>query len=89
MKLSEAIKILELSAPFSAMAAKLAYRKLAMVHHPDKGGSVAKMQELNEAYKLCCKGKTWGKAPDVEWEFKTVKRANFAMMIADKARRKL
>ncbi|CAG8823703.1 35714_t:CDS:2, partial [Racocetra persica] len=27
-----------------------AYRKLALVHHPDKGGSNEKFQEINEAY---------------------------------------
>jgi curved DNA-binding protein len=29
---------------------KRAYRKLAMKHHPDRGGDAAKLQEINEAY---------------------------------------
>lgn len=29
---------------------KKAYRKLAMKHHPDRGGDAAKLQEINEAY---------------------------------------
>lgn len=29
---------------------KRAYRKLAMKHHPDRGGDASKLQEINEAY---------------------------------------
>ena len=29
---------------------KKAYRKLAMKHHPDRGGDASKLQEINEAY---------------------------------------
>lgn len=29
---------------------KSAYRKLAMQHHPDHGGSVERMREINAAY---------------------------------------
>ena len=29
---------------------KRAYRKLAMQHHPDRGGDASKLQEINEAY---------------------------------------
>ena len=29
---------------------KKAYRKLAMKHHPDRGGDAGKLQEINEAY---------------------------------------
>ena len=29
---------------------KKAYRKLAMKHHPDRGGDAAKLQQINEAY---------------------------------------
>ena len=32
--------------------AKLCYKKAAMKHHPDKGGSVEKMQEINKAYDI-------------------------------------
>jgi curved DNA-binding protein len=31
---------------------KKAYRKLASVHHPDKGGDTAKFQEIEEAYRV-------------------------------------
>lgn len=31
---------------------KKAYRKLASVHHPDKGGNTAKFQEIEEAYRV-------------------------------------
>ena len=29
---------------------KKAYKKLAMQHHPDRGGDEAKFKEINEAY---------------------------------------
>lgn len=29
---------------------KRAFRRLAHIHHPDKGGDVAKFKEINEAY---------------------------------------
>jgi curved DNA-binding protein len=31
---------------------KKAYRKLAMTHHPDKGGSPAEFQKINDAYEV-------------------------------------
>ena len=31
---------------------KKAYRKLAMKHHPDRGGDAAKLQQVNEAYEI-------------------------------------
>jgi DnaJ-domain-containing protein 1 len=33
---------------------KSAYRSLAMQHHPDHGGSVEKMREINLAYAAIC-----------------------------------
>jgi DnaJ-domain-containing protein 1 len=33
---------------------KSAYRALAMQHHPDHGGSVEKMREINLAYAAIC-----------------------------------
>ena len=31
---------------------KKAYRKLAMKHHPDKGGDEAEFKKINEAYDI-------------------------------------
>lgn len=31
---------------------KKAFRKLAHIHHPDKGGCEAKFKEINEAYQI-------------------------------------
>jgi len=36
----------------SADEIKKAYRKLASVHHPDKGGDTARFQQLEEAYRV-------------------------------------
>lgn len=36
----------------SASDIRRAYRKLAMKHHPNKGGDTEKMQEVNEAYNV-------------------------------------
>lgn len=35
---------------FSSTELKNYYRSLVMIHHPDRGGDTAKMQELNDAY---------------------------------------
>lgn len=66
MKISEAMKILGLSVPFTAKAAKTVYRQKAMAAHPDKGGSTEKMKQLNVAYTLCSNGVELPKAPKVE-----------------------
>jgi DnaJ-class molecular chaperone len=34
---------------------KKAFRKLAHIHHPDKGGDVEKFKEINEAYQYLMK----------------------------------
>lgn len=36
---------------------KHAFRKMAHIHHPDKGGDEAKFKEINEAYQEICKEK--------------------------------
>lgn len=72
MKISEAMKILGLSVPFTAKAAKTAYRQKAMAAHPDKGGSTEKMKQLNVAYTLCSNGVELPKAPKVEIDFSHV-----------------
>ncbi len=61
MNVSEATKILQLSTPFTAKEAQVAYRRLAKIHHPDKGGNHESMVKLNDAYKLCAKGVTFGR----------------------------
>lgn len=33
---------------------KAKYRALAMLHHPDKGGNLQTMQEINSEYKFAC-----------------------------------
>jgi curved DNA-binding protein len=42
--------ILGITRNASEAEVKKAYRKLAMKHHPDKGGDEAKFKEINEAY---------------------------------------
>lgn len=42
-------EVLDLHAGASADEIRLAYRKLASEHHPDKGGSAARMTEINQA----------------------------------------
>jgi len=41
--------------PITPHELKERYRKLARRHHPDRGGSVAKMQEINEAMEILSK----------------------------------
>lgn len=44
--------ILNVSRTASQDEIKRAYRKLASVHHPDKGGDTAKFQQIEEAYRI-------------------------------------
>jgi DnaJ homolog subfamily A member 2 len=44
--------VLELSPDASESDIKRAFRKLAMLHHPDKGGSEAKFKEIQHAYEV-------------------------------------
>lgn len=43
-------KILELQPSCAKEDIKKAFRKLAHIHHPDKGGSATKFKEILEAY---------------------------------------
>ena len=82
MKLNEAVKILGLQVPFDADAAKTAYRMLAMKNHPDKGGSVEAMAELNAAYKVCSQGVGWS-VPEIDVTgcvFQPIKRRSKAKL---------
>jgi len=45
-------EILGVSKSASAEQIKKAYRKLALEHHPDRGGSQEKFKQLNEAYQV-------------------------------------
>lgn len=49
--------ILGLSNIASMDKIKAAYRRLALVHHPDRGGSLNKMVEINAAYEYLVKNK--------------------------------
>ena len=44
-----ALEILELSEPLEPQAIKAQYRRLVMLHHPDRGGSHEKIQQINQA----------------------------------------
>lgn len=46
---AEALAVLGLSDPVGNREIKAAYRRLAMRHHPDRGGDTATLQRLNEA----------------------------------------
>ena len=50
MRTDQAIKVLNLGAGFNLKHLKTRYRKLAHLHHPDKGGNVETMQLINDAY---------------------------------------
>ena len=49
-KRANALKVLGLNDPVTDKKIVQRYRKLASVHHPDKGGEKDKIQEINEAY---------------------------------------
>lgn len=51
----DALKVLGLNDPVSDKDIIQRYRKLASVHHPDKGGDKDKIQEINEAYAVLIK----------------------------------
>ncbi|MAT65969.1 MAG: molecular chaperone DnaJ [Gammaproteobacteria bacterium] len=48
----EALRVLELDAGADATAIRDQYRRLAMRHHPDRGGDTATLQAINEAAAL-------------------------------------
>jgi curved DNA-binding protein CbpA len=58
MTRSEAYSILGVPSSATADELKKAYRKKAMVHHPDKGGNAEEFKKVNNAYHLISTGKT-------------------------------
>lgn len=50
MPAAEAWQIMEVEPPATKTLIKTQYRKLVHKYHPDKGGSVAKMQKIQKAY---------------------------------------
>ena len=65
MNLAEALDVLELSPKYSQAEVKAAYRRLALKHHPDRGGSLQKMVQVNLAYEAVTQPskRTAGKGP--------------------------
>lgn len=47
-----ALKVLGLQDPVDDKTIKLSYRKLAMEHHPDRGGDKERLQSINEAIRF-------------------------------------
>jgi len=57
LKKSSSHEILQIQPPISEADIKKAYRKLCLVHHPDKGGSNDEFIKINNAYNellVCC-----------------------------------
>tara|TARA_Y100000996_G_scaffold345032_1_gene282868 strand:+ start:175 stop:1209 length:1035 start_codon:yes stop_codon:yes gene_type:complete len=54
-KLKLILSVFELDEEYNEISLKKAYIKLAMVHHPDKGGKPANFKKLNTAYKYLLK----------------------------------
>jgi DnaJ-domain-containing protein 1 len=52
----EALAVLGLRDSATEWQIKSAYRRLAAEHHPDRGGDVTTMQQINQAYSLLMKG---------------------------------
>jgi len=55
-KRADALGVLGLNDPVSDGEIIKRYRKLASVHHPDRGGDKDKIQAINEAYALLIRG---------------------------------
>ena len=52
MTRDEALKILGLDGGSDAVQIKAAYRKLALRHHPDKGGNAESFIRIKQAYEI-------------------------------------
>ncbi len=49
---ADAMATLELTEPFDAAAVRRQYRRLAMRHHPDRGGDAERLQAINRAFRI-------------------------------------
>lgn len=57
IKKSRSHEILQIEPPVTEDDIKKAYRRLCLIHHPDKGGSNDEFIKINEAYNellVCC-----------------------------------
>ena len=52
-----ALSVLDLQDPVTDKEIVARYRKLASLHHPDKGGEKDKIQAINEAYAILTRGR--------------------------------
>ena len=57
-KRGDALSVLDLQDPVTDKEIIARYRKLASLHHPDKGGEKDKIQAINEAYAILTRGRT-------------------------------
>ncbi len=55
---ADALAELGLSDPVEDEVIKQTYRRLAMQHHPDRGGEAWRLQAINAAYEMLCKPKS-------------------------------
>lgn len=53
-----ALAELGLADPVDESTIKQTYRRLAMCHHPDRGGEATRLQAINAAYEHLCKSRT-------------------------------
>ncbi len=76
----ESESLFSLSGGYAAADVKLAYKKMSMLHHPDKGGDVEMMKKVNAAWKTL-KGNTKSGGTDTynaeEQRAKWVAKAKF------------
>jgi curved DNA-binding protein CbpA len=70
MNFDTALKVFGISAQDVADKSKLKslYRKLAMQHHPDRGGTKEMAQDVNDAYAVLSKSKVSGSSSKVDWD---------------------
>lgn len=64
---SEAEKVLGLTGSYTPDEVKAAYKKAAILNHPDKGGSVSDMQRVNAAYEKLKNSSGSGTKLDKSW----------------------